>query len=1133
MMKNILVILTFLLSVALTGCGSNSKPDGDEKTALSDVLELQGQAILQDPSGTDFSLTLPFKKLIGEAYLVELNSFSLEVTGGCTISTISYTPTTLKFDGAKDSQETLYVSGAFDAHCTPTGYTLTATQKITSGNQSDTRQVSFSYNDSGSNDPYIESGYSFYNATTPLAISEANTKYPIKVQLLKDGYVAENETIKLRPFDNTYGDIAVYEAVTGSDGYAVFDYTSPKRLPAYGSSVTLTADYFLEDNTTITPKEVVLSFTASPGAEVDTTGMELVAVPGTVNISEAGESRALSLYLANTSTHEPVANQEIKALWFDPNNGTLNSYIATTDSNGQVVFNYIAPETLPASNLDITFEVVNGTPGLQTAVAVSFTASSAPSVDTTHYTMYAVPSSITISEDGESKAISLFLEDTRTMQPVEGQEIIAHFFDPASGTLNAYSGITNTNGQVVFNYTAPASITGATDFNITFSIPNATESHETNVAIGFGSNVLVYILTAEDNVTITDTAKSYPISVALSKKEGANPSQPAVGSSVIAEFVMPMYGTITQYEVLVDERGIATFEFVSPHTISDLNDTNITFYYKNDMTVMDTTLVTYNPQMVESVESIYVVPGSFTVTEPGETQEITIVTVNSKNVGISTTVQLEQPFFNGTDYGSFDETQVTTDVNGKATVTYTAPASLTGLEERNITVTETTKGINEALNIRFGTPQTQGINYEITVDVPQSIAVDRIDQITVKIHELGNPDEVIADQDVHEVNLTSLFKNILTFSNDKQHANYSKLGTNAIEVETKTLSGVAIIEVSADVFNGDHNVTLTTTVPITVLSGEVTAMSIFYMGSSEDGVGQFINTYTIHAVDKYGNPAREGVMLHPSLINGTNKIDPRVSVYGERGTIKQDNTFKDTTGNFYAANVDESDRLVIVPNSSKYDPSYLGNWTLESVSSTELTLSEEYYGSDESSLSYVIGNESRYINGYGVAVADIATKAGGYKTDENGNVQFDVTFDPILAGRTVTIAAHAYDGNRTGVAKIEGLRWGHYNSSSKLLRIDGEDHNVTLSVGISNTANEPLEPLVNMELSHTGIVSTSAQCDINSAATDKINSNTSGKIVTNKNGEFTVVISTFANTGDDEECTIEWNKSNASIYREY
>ncbi|MGC9351195.1 MAG: hypothetical protein ACP5D3_04340, partial [Sulfurovum sp.] len=849
-----------------------------------------------------------------------------------------------------------------------------------------------------------------------------------------------------------------------------------------------------------------------------------------VNISEGGENRALSLFLEDTSTNQPVEGQEIIAHFFNPNSGTLSAYSASTNSNGQVAFEYTAPASIAgAADFDITFSIPNATNSHDTNVAVNFTSTSTPTVDTTTYNLTAVPASVNISEGGENRALSLFLNDTGTSQPVEGQEIIAHFFNPNSGTLSAYSAITNSNGQVVFNYTAPASIAGVADFNITFAIPNATDSHETNVAIGFGSNVADYNLTAEDNITITGTSESYQISVALSKKEGANPWQPAVGSSVIAEFLMPMYGTITQYEVIVNESGMATFEFISPDDISGLNDTNITFYYKNDMTVMDRTLVTYNAQTVEGVDTMYVVPGSFTVTEQDETREITIVTVNSENVGISTTVQLEQPFFNNTNYGSFDTTQVTTDASGKATVTYTAPASLTGLTERNITVTETTESITKELNIKFGTPETVGTNYEITVDVPEYITVENTDQISVKIHELGNPGNVIPDAYVNEVNLTSIFTNILTFSNGNQNATYAGLGTNAIEVETKTLSGVAIIEVTADVYNGDHNVTLSASVPVTVLSGEVTAMSIFYVSSSETPSGEFVNTYTIHAVDKYGNPAREGVTIHPSLINGT-KVDPITSIYTEQGEIIQGDpsldSFEDATADFVSDGVTVLDRLVIVPNPSKYDSAYLGNWTLDSVlSGTELALTEEYYGTDESNLSYVIGNENRYIAGYGVAVADIVTKAGGYITDENGNVQFDVKFDPILAGHTATIAANAYDGERTGVAKIAGLRWGHYYSSSELLRIDGSDHNVTLSVGISNSADAPLEPLVGLKLSHTGIVSSSAQCEINSAAT--------GDIITDHNGEFTVVISTYVTLGDDTECTIEWSKSNASIYREY
>jgi|GEM_PF-724019 len=694
MMKNILVILTFLFSVALTGCGSNSKSDGEQNAVLSDVLELEGQEILQAPNGTDFSLTLPFKKLIGEAYLVELNSFSLEVTGGCSINTITYNPAIkLSFDGGEGSVETLYISGTFDANCTPTGYTLTATQKITSGNQSDTRQVSFMFDYSGSVDLQPEDGYSFYNATTPLAISEADTKYQIKVQLLKDGYVAVGETIKLRPFDNTYGDIAIYEASTGSDGYVTFEYTSPETLPAYGSSVTLTADYFVDENASITPKEIVLNFTASAGPEVDTTGMELLAVPSTVNISEAGESRALSLYLANTATHEPVADKDIRALWFDPNSGTLNSYLATTDSNGQVVFNYTAPETLPSGSFNITFEVLNGTPGLQRDVTVNFTSTSTPTVNTATYNMHAVPGSINISEDGESRVVSLFLEDTSTSQPVEGQEIIAHFFNPASGTLSAYSGITNANGQVVFEYTAPASIAGATDFDIIFSIPNATNSHDTNVAVNFTSTSTPTVDTTNYNLTavpasvnISEDGESRALALYLNN---TSTMQPVEGQEIIAHFFDPAKGTLSIYSGITNANGQVVFNYTAPESISGLSDFDITFSIPNATNSHETNVAvnftsTSTPTVNTDTYNLTVIPETLVISKDGESRELSLFLNDTSTSQPVEGQEIIAHFFNPSS-GTLNAYSGITNANGQVVFEYTAPASIAGVADFNIT----------------------------------------------------------------------------------------------------------------------------------------------------------------------------------------------------------------------------------------------------------------------------------------------------------------------------------------------------------------------------------------------------------------------------------------------------------------
>jgi hypothetical protein len=898
MKKNILVSLVLFLVFLLNGCGSTSKTGGTTQSTVA--VEMQPSQIALGSNGTDFSLPLTFTKLLDSSYQVELSDFQLSVTG-CTVQTITFDPATLVFDGGLNTQETLLVTGAFDQNCTPTGFTLTATQKVTQDGQSKTEEVTFSSTSSGD---IPAGGYDIINATTPLTIGESSTDYTISMQVVKDGYVAPGETVKLQAFLSQYGQIkTTYTVTTDVNGIARFDYVSPGVLPADGTSAVLVADLVDENDTKLITQEI----------------------------------------------------------------------------------------------------------------------------------------------------------------------------------------------ELIFNKNGSADIT--------------------------------YTIVPDQNITVTDTLQSHQIKVALSKQEIGQPAQPAVGESVIAEFMMPAYGTLAQYEAVVGSDGFATFNYTSPESMPSVNDANITFYYKNDHTVRGETKILFDKQTVSGVATLYVVPESFTVTEPGQTQEITIVTVNEENIGVSTAVTLEQPFIDNTDYGSFSATNVTTDASGKAVVLYTAPDSISGLTERNITVTETSANIHKELSIKFGTPDTQGTNYEIVVNTPSSLSVDDTDQITVKIVEIGNSDKIIADANVHEVNLTSQFTNMLTFADSSPTFSYDSLGTKAIAVETKTLSGVAVIVVSASVFNGDHDVVLTKLVPVTVLSGPVTAISLFYVGSSENEVGAFINTYTIHAVDKYANPAREGVMLFPSLINGVKLVETDSSPTGQI-TAGTPVTFEDSTKNFDAAGITTEDRLIIVPNSLRYAQSYLGGWSIEDVAGSSLTLSEAYFGATTDNLSYVIGNESRNLLG-DIALASITSKTGSYVTDANGNVQFDVTFDPILAGHTVTIAAHAYDTNRTGVATVAGLRWGHYSSTTKTVPNDGSDHNVTLQLGISNSSDEAEQhyPLMDVEIVPEGIVSNSSQCDLNLSAANDLH--------TDVNGQITVQIYTLATDPAVTECEITWSKSNAHIYMEY
>ncbi|MBD3790501.1 MAG: hypothetical protein IE885_09125 [Campylobacterales bacterium] len=1121
MKKNILISLLLFLSFFVNGCGSNSKPDGTSSGSGNQNSTLNYQLVAV-PDVIDVTTG-------GETANIDLylnDMAALEPVEGRVIKA-------QVFDQTKGTLDIYEVTTDDKGHA-PFVYkspnnlpatSLTITFEVKDGVPALDKNVTVNFNGStGGGTDVNTTDYQLVAVPDVIDIAEGGETANIDLYLNNTATLSTvpNTVIKAQVFNQTNGTLDTYEVKTDSNGHAPFVYTAPNNLPA----TSLTITFEVKNGSPALTKDVTVNFNGSTsGADVNTTNYQLVAVPNVVDVTNAGETKNIDLYLNDMAALEPVEGKVIKARVFDQTNGTLDTYEVTTDDNGHAGFMYTAPNTLPATSLTITFEVKNGSPALTKDVTVNFNGStSGADVNTTNYELVAVPFVVDIATGGESADIDLYLNDTNLQSPVKGKVIKAQVFNQTNGTLNTYEVTTDDNGHAPFVYTAPNTLP-ATSLTITFEVKGGVPALEQNVTVNFGSSSssFTYAIYLDANFTVTQPSESHTIKVALEQNEN-NTTAPAVGKTVVAEFIMPMYGTLAQYEAQVGLNGIATFEYTAPDHMPDVNETNITFYYKDDHSVMGQTTVIFDRETVMGVENLYVVPQSFTVTNPGQEQNITIITVNSENVGVSATVQLEQPN-NGTDYGSFNTTNVTTDASGKAVVLYTAPGSITGLSERNITVTELSANISKELNIKFGTPDTLGTNYEIVVQTPQALAVDGMDQITVKIQELDNPSNVIADGNVHEVNLTSQFTNILTFAGNSADYTYNNSGTKAIEVDTKTVSGVAVIAISASIYNGDHDVVLTKLVPVTVLSGPVTAMSLFYVSSSQNSVGEFINTYTIHAVDKYANPAREGVVLSPSLINGTKITENNTSATGRILAGTDPVEFRDSNVGFSAAGVDTTDRLIIVPNSVNSAETYLGNWTIDTVGAHYLYLSEAYYDVTTNGLSYIVGNEDRDIIGYGKATADIKGTAGSYVTDANGNVQFDITFDPILAGHTVTVAAHTYDGNRTGVAKVAGLRWGNYSSTTVTVDNNGSSYPVTLSLGINDIGGNGLEPLVDVDIVPEGILSSSSQCGLDTSASNDLH--------TDENGQISVWIYTKGTDGDIKECDISWSKSNAHIYREY
>jgi len=308
---------------------------------------------------------------------------------------------------------------------------------------------------------------------------------------------------------------------------------------------------------------------------------------------------------------------------------------------------------------------------------------------------------------------------------------------------------------------------------------------------------------------------------------------------------------------------------------------------------------------------------------------------------------------------------------------------------------------------------------------------------------------------------------------------------------------------------------------------KTTALSLVYMETiSEAGSGKIINRYRVHAVDKKSNQPRIGIPVTMSLINNAKVIQ-----LNNLGSIDKNDTlvtFIDTTKNF--SEVEKEDNLIILPTENRLDASYLGGWSVEErQTNTKLKLFESDTNlTTTDKLSYIIGDEVRLV-GDKISVADVVNLNNDTTTDEDGYIIFDVTFDPKLAGHTVTLEAHGdVDGQRVGVSQIVGLRIDDINAKSYTIDdVIDVDQIITLTAIINGT-----ESLSNIKTIpntfHTATSDSSTTCNINESKSNYI---------TDNYGNIKLFVETIGlGTGSDHirtSCTISWDGGMESLYREY
>jgi hypothetical protein len=79
----------------------------------------------------------------------------------------------------------------------------------------------------------------------------------------------------------------------------------------------------------------------------------------------------IDIWLSDDSNNT-IEGVEVRALFFDPDYGHLDKYTGETDETGHIVFTYTGPEANPGNDINIIFEIVNGSPTKTVDVLLDF-----------------------------------------------------------------------------------------------------------------------------------------------------------------------------------------------------------------------------------------------------------------------------------------------------------------------------------------------------------------------------------------------------------------------------------------------------------------------------------------------------------------------------------------------------------------------------------------------------------------------------------------------------------------------------------------------------------------------------------------------------------------------------------------
>ncbi|MDQ7047889.1 MAG: hypothetical protein Q9M39_09920 [Sulfurovum sp.] len=511
MKKYIIATLLFLGLFILSGCGSDNISDsGSGVVSSGKVLETEPTAM--KITGDTFTTKVTIVKKVDRTYKIELSRLNLFVKDCTFITGPIFTPPTLALNAGVDSSRTIDISGTFAEGCTETIYVFSAFQETTKDGKVDKRMYSVGYNSNDSNDgggivPTPSNG--FFNATTPLEVTQAGQPYEIKVQVIQDGYAASDKIVQIKSFDSTYGDVLNPSATTGEDGYAVFNYMAPAVLPANGTSTIL--ELTNDENGTVIKQNIVLKF-AEPTENSDYR-LTNATTPLVVNFDN--ELKTISVNVVDAKgVGVPEIDVQITAVSGVEFGSIISASTIASDSSGRASFDYIGPKNLAdvdGKTTTVTLSMLSNGVSVTTNVLLSFVKANV-TIPVPIVVIKTQSKNITLTQNGQVVEMEIQVLDESSNAPyTQGSVTVSlppEVVDGVDvGAFTEYIVPVNANGIAVFNYTGPqdlATLVANGNLNATFEFfheDNPTQKEDIKITYDLQGGYIPanYVLTSSSS----------------------------------------------------------------------------------------------------------------------------------------------------------------------------------------------------------------------------------------------------------------------------------------------------------------------------------------------------------------------------------------------------------------------------------------------------------------------------------------------------------------------------------------------------------------------------------------------------------------------------------------------------------